>query len=130
MLLGLVGGDTTQQHLNGHICRGPGPTLLLFVIHYSIIGESFLPLTSDVKPIVIKELDEAFRRLDERGSYQWTDFFDVEIALWAEISQGAIAQLSPRFMDENNNNYFFKPKYNKAIPIERLALCLESLWVR
>jgi hypothetical protein len=116
------------QHQNDLIGRGPSPTLLLFVIHYPI---GSLPLTTEVKPIVAKQIDVSFRRINQRRSYQWTDFFDIEIALCTELNaQGAIAQLSPQFMNEENNDYFFKPLYNKGIPIERLALCLESLSVR
>ncbi|KIL66681.1 hypothetical protein M378DRAFT_374011 [Amanita muscaria Koide BX008] len=51
----------------------------------------------------------------------------VVVAPSALNLRNEIAQLSPRFMNENDGYYLFRSEYNKSISVDRLALSVEIL---
>ena len=68
--------------------------------------------------------------LKEQTGYNWRDAFEIIVAAPTDLNlQNEVAQLSSRFMKENDEYYLFKPEYNKSIVIDRLALSVEILCV-
>ncbi|KAM6501966.1 RHD3/Sey1 [Amanita muscaria] len=110
-----------------------GRTLLLFVVRDHV---SPAPL-ANLQATVTADLERIWHSLSkpaELRDHKLSDFFDLAFTslphklLQPDKFEAEVAQLRTRFVNKDQDGFFFKPAYHKRVPADGVSFYMQSIW--